>query len=78
MDNHEVILTSEMYVSKQGALAGISSCQVNSPLDTRYDHRTSLINQPYFVVKATNGEVIGKSKMYSPTQERTTASLSAK
>ncbi|MBL4635858.1 MAG: YegP family protein [Kofleriaceae bacterium] len=33
--------------------------------DERYDRRTSNADQPYFVLKAANGEIIGKSQMYS-------------
>lgn len=77
-DNHEIILTSETYVSKQGALNGISSCQVNSQDKARYDSRTSINNQPYFVLKAANGEVIGKSQMYSTTAARDNGIASCK
>ena len=69
-DNHEVILSSEVYSSKQGALTGIASCQANSPLDARYDKRTSSASQPYFVLKAANHEIIGNSQMYASTSGR--------
>jgi uncharacterized protein len=77
-DNHEVILTSETYVTKQGAQNGIASCQVNSQDMTRYEKRTSVANQPYFVLKAANGEVIGKSQMYSTTAARDNGIASCK
>lgn len=64
-DNRETILTSENYVAKQGALNGIASCQSNSPYDWNYERRTSTASQPYFVLKASNGQVIGTSEMYS-------------
>lgn len=76
--NHEVILTSETYNSKQGAQNGISSCQVNSQSDARYEKRTSVANQPYFVLKAANGEVIGKSQMYSSAAARDNGIASCK
>lgn len=63
--NHETILTSERYKSKQGAEGGIASCKTNSAIDARYERKTSTSNQPYFVLKAANGEVIGRSEMYS-------------
>ncbi len=63
--NHEVILTSERYTSKASALNGIESVKVNSPDDGRYDRRTSSAGQPYFVLKAANHEIIGRSEMYS-------------
>ena len=63
--NHEVILTSEPYTTKQAAQGGIASVQANSPNDDRYDRKSSVRGEPYFVLKATNGETIGKSEMYS-------------
>ncbi len=64
-DNHEVILTSERYTTKAGAENGIASCRTNSPIDERYQRLTSTAREPYFVLRAANHEVIGKSEMYS-------------
>jgi uncharacterized protein YegP (UPF0339 family) len=69
-DNHETILTSENYATKQGALNGINSCQTNSPYDSRYERRISVASQPYFVLKAVNSQIIGTSQMYSSTTAR--------
>lgn len=68
--NGEIILTSEQYVSKDGAKNGIKSVQENSQIDSRYDKRTSQKGEPYFVLKAGNGEIIGTSEMYSSTGAR--------
>jgi hypothetical protein len=68
--NGEVILTSEMYTSKQGCAHGIASVKKHAPEDKYYEKRTSTSDQPYFVLKASNGEIIGKSEMYSSTQNR--------
>lgn len=68
--NGEVILTSERYAAKSGAQNGIESVRVNSPHDSRYDRRASSAGQPYFVLKAGNGEIIGKSEMYSSASAR--------
>lgn len=68
--NGEVILTSERYTGKASAEGGIQSVRVNSPIDGRYERKTSSSNQPYFVLKATNGEVIGRSEMYSSESAR--------
>jgi uncharacterized protein len=65
--NNEVILTSELYAQKQGAENGIASVRANAPDDARFDRRTSKAGQPYFVLKAANGEIIGTSEMYSST-----------
>jgi len=63
--NGEVILTSELYKEKHGALNGIESVKVNAGEDTRFERRIAKNGQPYFVLKAGNGEIIGKSEMYS-------------
>jgi uncharacterized protein YegP (UPF0339 family) len=63
--NGEPILASEMYQSKAGAENGIESVKTNAPTDSRYERKTSNSGQPYFVLKAANGEPIGKSETYS-------------
>ena len=63
--NGEIILTSEMYKAKDGALNGIESVRKNSPQEGRYEIKKSSKDEPYFVLKAANGQVIGKSEMYS-------------
>src|SRR4051794_13515711 len=63
--NNEVILTSELYTQKQGAEKGIASVRANASEDARFDRRTSKAGEPYFVLKASNGEIIGTSEMYS-------------
>ncbi|MDD3313197.1 YegP family protein [Pseudodesulfovibrio sp.] len=68
--NGQIILTSERYAAKQGAKNGISSVQTNCPYDERYDRRTSRADEPYFVLKAGNGEIIGNSEMYSGVSAR--------
>lgn len=76
--NNEIILTSENYAAKDGAKNGIDSCRVNSQIDARYEKKSSVSNQPYFVLKASNGEVIGKSQMYSSTTARDNGIASVK
>jgi uncharacterized protein YegP (UPF0339 family) len=63
--NHEVILTSESYKFKQSAQGGIESVKVNAPDDSRYHRKTAKDDSPYFTLVAVNGEVIGRSEMYS-------------
>ena len=63
--NGEVILTSEVYSSKSAAQNGIESVKANASVDGRFERKTSKANQPFFVLKAANGETIGKSEMYS-------------
>ncbi len=64
-ENHEVILTSQVYEQNQSALAGITSVQLNGPHAENFEHKVSTAGEPYFVLKAQNGEVIGKSQMYA-------------
>ena len=63
--NGEVILTSELYKQKQSAIVGIDSVKDNAGDDTRYERKTAKNGQPFFVLTATNGQIIGKSEMYS-------------
>lgn len=75
--NGEVVLKSEMYTSKSSALNGIASVRNNAANDERYERKTSKNDQPYFVLKAANHQVIGNSEMYSSTSsmERGIASV---
>ena len=68
--NNEIILTSETYESKAGAKNGIESVKKNALLDDRYEKKESRRKEPYFVLKAKNNEIIGKSEMYSSTSAR--------
>jgi uncharacterized protein len=68
--NGEVILTSERYTTKQSAEGGIASVKANSGTDARYERKTAGDGSPYFVLKAANGEPIGKSEMYSSAASR--------
>ena len=62
--NGEIILNSEMYASKASAEHGISSVQTNAPDEAQYEMKHSSSNQPYFVLKAKNAQVIGVSETY--------------
>ncbi|MGQ1888891.1 YegP family protein [Thermophagus sp. OGC60D27] len=64
-DNGEIILTSETYTSKAGCENGINSVKENSSVDTRYERKVTNQQKPYFVLKASNGQIIGKSEYYS-------------
>ncbi|HRL20950.1 YegP family protein [Alcaligenes sp. SDU_A2] len=63
--NYAIILSSERYKTRAAAVAGIESVRKNSPLDERFERRTASDGSPYFVLKAGNGEVLGRSEMYS-------------
>ncbi|GGG52289.1 YegP family protein [Epilithonimonas arachidiradicis] len=66
--NGEIILTSEGYLTKSGCKNGIESVKINSQIDSRFERRTSTNDKDYFVLKAGNGEIIGKSQLYSTKQ----------
>jgi transcriptional antiterminator NusG len=63
--NGQVILNSEVYTTKAAAANGIESVKTNCGDDARYERLMSSADQPYFNLKAGNGQVIGTSQMYS-------------
>ncbi|MBI9051662.1 MAG: YegP family protein [Anaerolineaceae bacterium] len=65
--NGQIILTSESYKAKASALNGVESVKKNAKSKAQFETLESKNGQPYFVLKATNGEVIGRSEMYSST-----------
>ena len=63
-DNGQSILTSEMYTTKAACSNGIDSVRKHCSDDNRYERKVSANNKHYFNLKASNGQVIGKSEMY--------------
>lgn len=63
--NGQVILTSESYASKDGALKGIASVRKNAEKEKNFEVRAGKGSKPYFVLKASNKEVIGQSQKYA-------------
>jgi uncharacterized protein len=63
--NGQIILSSEGYTTRAACDNGIESVRKNSPDTTKYSKETSTGGQPYFTLKAGNGQVIGKSQMYA-------------
>lgn len=68
--NGEIVLTSETYVTKQSAEAGIASVQTNCTKDDRYSKATATNGKFYFTLKAGNNQIIGNSQMYASEQTR--------
>lgn len=68
--NGQVVLTSERYEAKASAMDGIESVRKNGPDADRYERLVAKDDSPYFTLKAVNGQVIGKSQMYSGTSAR--------
>jgi len=63
-DNSQIILTSQMYSSKSACNNGIESVRNNCPDDSRYERKESVNKKHYFVLKSSNGQIIGNSEMY--------------
>ena len=68
--NHQVILTSQTYESKAAAENGIESVRKNGGSDANFERKTATSAQPYFVLKAANGQIIGTSEMYESEAAR--------
>lgn len=66
--NGEIILASEGYKDRAGAMNGIESVKKNSDLLARFEKKASSGGKHYFVLKAANHQVIGTSEQY-PTEE---------
>ena len=76
--NGQVILTSQMYDSKADATQGIASCKTNAAVDERFARAESSAGQPYFNLKSSNGQVIGRSEMYASEASRDNGIASVK
>ncbi len=63
--NGQVILTSQAYKDRAGCKNGIESVRKHSAKDTFFEKKTSTDGKAYFVLKASNGQVIGTSQRYS-------------
>ena len=68
--NHETILSSEGYKSKSGAKNGIESVKKHAPDDSNYERKEAKNGQFHFNLKASNGQVIGSSEMYTTKAAR--------
>jgi hypothetical protein len=67
--NGEIILASEMYTTKGAAENGIDSVKANSQVDERFERLTDSDGKPYFVLKAANNQIIGKSQIYAASAD---------
>lgn len=65
--NGQIILSSQGYSTKAACENGIESVRKNSQNDAMFERKTSSNGSPYFNLKASNGQVIGSSEMYSGT-----------
>lgn len=65
--NGEIIFSSQQYKAKASAQHGIESVKSNATNEAHYERKESVSEQPYFILKAGNGETLGRSQMYSST-----------
>ena len=63
--NGQVILTSEGYTTKAACLSGIESVKKNAAVPERFEVKEAKNGKPFFNLKASNGQVVGSSQMYS-------------
>jgi len=63
--NHEVLLRSQPYRSKQAARGGIESVRRNSRLASRFVRMVEDESACYFVVLSDIGQIVGTSEQYS-------------
>lgn len=67
--NNQTILVGEGYSTKQNCLNGINSVKVNSTNEDRFEANQSKSGEQwYFVLKAMNNQVIGRSEVYNSKQ----------
>lgn len=76
--NGEIILTSELYGTKNNAEKGIVSVQANSSSDERFELKLASNGKYFFNLKAANHQVIGTSQLYASNQSRTQGISSVK
>jgi uncharacterized protein YegP (UPF0339 family) len=62
--NGQVILSSQGYKTMEGCKNGIASVKKNSSNKKHFERKDSKDGSHYFVLKAANSKVIGKSQMY--------------
>jgi uncharacterized protein YegP (UPF0339 family) len=63
--NGAIVLTSESYTTEAAALNGAFSTVENGQSAAAYEIRTGTSGKYYFVLKASNGEIVGTSQMYT-------------
>ncbi|HTF81984.1 MAG TPA: YegP family protein [Cytophagales bacterium] len=68
--NGQVILTSEGYKQKASVLNGVESVKKNATDDSKFEKKKSTSGKFHFSLKATNGQVVGNSEMYSSEDSR--------
>jgi hypothetical protein len=76
--NGQIVLASEMDETRAKAMNGIESVRKNAVRDGGFESLTAENGKPYFVIKSSNGQVVGKSQMYASTATRARGIASVK
>lgn len=63
--NGQVVLSSQMYASKSGAMNGIDSVKNNCGDEKCWETKTAKNGKFHFNLKSTNGQIVGSSQMYA-------------
>ncbi|MBB4862919.1 uncharacterized protein YegP (UPF0339 family) [Pseudomonas nitritireducens] len=63
--NGEIVLTSELYRAKASAHQGIDSVRSNSQREGAFEVKVASNGKHCFVLKASNGQIVGQSQMYA-------------
>lgn len=63
--NAKTLLLSENYVNSYGARKGIDSVRLNGVDDENYERKVAEDGRHYFVLKAANGEPIGRGMFHN-------------
>lgn len=74
--NQEIILESEGYATKYAALQGIDTARGNAKFDQSYELKEGIYYT--FLLKAGNGETVGRSKKYLSVADRDNAMVLVK
>lgn len=64
-NNGQIVLQSQAYTTKASATNGVTSVKTNGANPARFQVRAAADGSYYFVLKAANGAVIGRSEMYA-------------
>lgn len=77
-DHAQILLSSELYRSKESAQGGIAAVQKNCGADPHYEKKVATNGRFFFNLKAANNQVIGTSPMYGSEQDRDAALVAVK
>lgn len=72
LDDGNAVVTSEGYKQKASAKKGIESVKKNGAAG-KIELKEGSTGKPFFVVKATNGQIVGKSRQFATVEERDAA-----